>query len=66
MSDYSNVDYDTYRYTEDWDEGDFIEYAFDDQNKEKLINIVRTFYPSTDVTNRKKISELICSLLYYQ
>jgi hypothetical protein len=59
MSDYSNVDYDTYRYTEDWDEGDFIEYAFDDQNKEKLINIVRTFYPSTDVTNRKKISELM-------
>ena len=58
MSDYSNVDYDTYRYTEDWDEGDFFQYAFNDQNKEKLINIVRTFFPSTDITDTKKISKL--------
>jgi uncharacterized protein YihD (DUF1040 family) len=58
MSDYSNVDYDTYRYTEDWNEGDFFQYAFDDQNKEKLINIVRTFFPSTDITDTKKISLL--------
>jgi uncharacterized protein YihD (DUF1040 family) len=58
MSDYSNVDYDTYRYTEDWSEGDFFQYAFDGQNKEKLINIVRTFFPSTDITDTKKISQL--------
>jgi hypothetical protein len=58
MSDYSNVDYDDYRYTEDWSEGDFFQYAFNDQNKEKLINIVRTFFPSTDITDTKKISEL--------
>jgi uncharacterized protein YihD (DUF1040 family) len=58
MSDYSNVDYDDYRYTEDWNEGDFFQYAFDDQNKEKLINIVRTFFPSTDITDTKKISLL--------
>lgn len=58
MSDYSNVDYDTYRYTEDWDEGDFFQYAFNDQNKEKLINIVRTFFPSVDPSDTKKISVL--------
>lgn len=58
MSDYSNVDYDTYRYTEDWEEGDFFQYAFDDQNKEKLINIVRTFFPSVDPSDTKKISGL--------
>jgi hypothetical protein len=58
MSDYSNVDYDTYRYTEDWNEGDFFQYAFDDQNKEKLINIVRTFFPSVDPSDTKKISDL--------
>ena len=58
MSDYSNVDYDDYRYTEDWNEGDFFQYAFDDQNKEKLINIVRTFFTSTDITDTKKISLL--------
>jgi hypothetical protein len=58
MSDYSNVDYDTYRYTEDWNEGDFFQYAFNDQNKEKLINIVRTFFPSVDPSDTKKISDL--------
>ena len=58
MSDYSNIDYDTYRYTEDWEEGDFFQYAFDDQNKEKLINIVRTFFPSVDPSDTKKISVL--------
>ena len=58
MSDYSNVDYDDYRYIEDWNEGDFFQYAFDDQNKEKLIDIVRTFFPSTDITDTKKISGL--------
>lgn len=58
MSDYSNIDYDDYRYIEDWKEGDFFQYAFDDQNKEKLINIVRTFFPSTDITDTQKISKL--------
>lgn len=52
----SSVNYDRYEYEDHWNEGGFLENYFNDENKQELINLVRTYYPFISPDDYKSIS----------
>ena len=64
MSNYGGYDnyYQDERYIEDWDNGDFINYAISDENSNSIYNIVKTFYPSISNDNNEKISQAMSNI----
>jgi len=59
MSDYGGHDINYDMYYQDWNEGNFMTYRFNEENKERIINIVRSYYPSTPSDDMQLIHSLL-------
>ncbi len=59
MNDYGGHDINYDMYYEDWKEGNFMSYRFNEENKERIINIVRSYYPSTPPDDMQLIHSLL-------
>lgn len=58
-SHYSGRDYDTYSANDQWNQGEYIEYHFNDENKLKAYQIARFFDGSTGKVNYKSIASVL-------
>ena len=56
---YSGRDYDTYSANDQWTQGEYIEYHFNDENKLKAYQIARFFDGSTGKVNYKSIASVL-------
>ena len=56
---YSGRDYDTYSDNDQWTQGEYIEYHFNDENKLKAYQIARFFDGSTGKVNYKSIASVL-------
>ena len=56
---YPGRDYDTYRDNDQWIQGEYIEYHFNDENKLKAYQIARFFDGGTGIVNYKSIASVL-------
>jgi hypothetical protein len=59
MSDYGGINYDYDGYYDSWRDGDFIGWYFNEENKQRIINIVRSYYPTTSPDDNRAIHSLL-------
>jgi hypothetical protein len=59
MSDYGGVNYDYDGSYDAWKDGDFMGWHFNEENKQRVINIVRSYYPTTSPDDDRTIHELL-------
>lgn len=59
MSDYGGVNYDYDMSNDSWMDGDFMVWHFNEENKQRVINIVRSYYPTTSPDDDRTIHTLL-------
>jgi hypothetical protein len=59
MSDYGGVNYDYDMSNDSWMDGDFMVWHFNEENRQRIINIVRSYYPTTSPDDDRTIHTLL-------
>jgi hypothetical protein len=59
MSDYGGINYEYDSGYDSWNDGDFMEWHFNEENKQRIINIVRSYYPTTSPDDNRTIQTLL-------
>lgn len=59
MSDYGGTNYEYDGYNDSWNDGDFMGWYFNEENKQRIINIVRSYYPTTSPDDNRTIHTLL-------
>jgi hypothetical protein len=59
MSDYGGINYDYDMSYDAWNEGEFMSWRFNEENKQRVINIVRSYYPTTSPDDDRTIHTLL-------
>lgn len=59
MSDYGGINYEYDSSYDSWNEGDFMSWHFNEENKQRIINIVRSYYPTTSPDDNRTIHTLL-------
>jgi hypothetical protein len=59
MSDYGGINYEYDSGYDSWKDGDFMGWHFNEENKQRVINIVRSYYPTAPPDDDRTIHELL-------